>query len=195
MISTKYLVGRKFSRLIVLKDSGNRSRGRRIIWLCLCDCGNLTRVTTDDLKRGNTKSCGCLLWEVRSELGKRHTKGNLKHGDSKGVRLYRAWRNMICRCYYSKRRDYKYYGEIGIRVCGKWRKSYPPFKRWALKSGYRENLVIDRINSDGNYEPNNCQWITQAENARKSNMERKEKKEFRDEEMKVKAGYFDKEGL
>lgn len=65
-----------------------------------------------------------------------------------------------------------WYYDKGIKVCDEWI-IYSNFEKWALSNGYSDNLTIDRINSDGNYEPNNCQWITRADNARKSHIERK----------------------
>lgn len=183
MFFMKDLTGKRFSRLTVLKDSGERTQCKRIIWLCQCDCGNTSKVRTDNLKSGNTKSCGCLQREWMSCVGKKYGPkyGKLyggpgfKHGDGKGVRIYRIWNHIINRCYNSKAHNYKYYGKRGIQVCEKWRKSYLAFKEWGMKSGYQENLVIDRIDNDGNYEPNNCHWLTIVENAKKSQVERKSK--------------------
>lgn len=172
MAEAKNLAGQRFGRLLVLEDSGERTRCKRVIWLCLCGCGNIVKVRADCLRIEHTKSCGCLRREMTSELGKKHHKGNLKHGDW-GKRLYRIWQGVISRCYNSKTHDYKYYGKRGIQICDKWRRSYLAFKNWALKSGYQENLVIDRIDNNGNYEPNNCQWITQVENLKKSHLERR----------------------
>lgn len=99
-----------------------------------------------------------------------------KHGD-RWTRLYRIWSAMRWRC--SKNNKYEcaktYYGK-GIRVCDEWDKSYLKFKEWALQNGYKDNLTIDRINNDGNYEPSNCQWITLSENASKANREKKSNK-------------------
>lgn len=76
------------------------------------------------------------------------------------------------RCYYAKHEAYKRYGGRGISVCDEW-KSIKAFRDWAVKNGYRDDLTLDRINNDGNYEPSNCRWVTpraQAANRRtKSN--------------------------
>jgi hypothetical protein len=80
------------------------------------------------------------------------------------TRLYIIWNGMKGRCYRNKNRDnYKFYGEHGIKVCDEWLNSFESFRDWALSNGYRDNLTIDRIKSDGNYEPNNCQWKTMKE--------------------------------
>lgn len=84
------------------------------------------------------------------------------HGDT-GTRLHRIWQNMKARCYRKSAREYENYGGRGITVCDEWRNSYENFKEWALNNGYAEDLTIDRINTDGNYCPENCRWITNKE--------------------------------
>lgn len=84
----------------------------------------------------------------------------MKHGHS-GTRLYQIWSSMNQRC---MDMDNPYYGGRGICVCDEWG-DYPTFFEWAKTSGYRRGLSIDRINVDGNYEPDNCQWVTVAEQA------------------------------
>lgn len=93
------------------------------------------------------------------------------HGGT-GTRLYRIWQNMKARCYGKYSREYDNYGGRGITVCDEWRNSYEKFKEWALNNGYEENLTLDRIDVNGNYEPSNCQWITNKEqqNNRRDNV-------------------------
>ena len=81
----------------------------------------------------------------------------------KHTRLYNTYYSMKERCYNPKRWNYKYYGARGIRVCDEWKNDYQIFKKWAYENGYNDNLSIDRINNDGNYEPNNCKWSTEKE--------------------------------
>ena len=79
------------------------------------------------------------------------------------TRLYKAWTNMRNRCNWEKDREYQHYGGRGITVCDEWQNSFEPFMKWALSHGYNDTLTIDRINVDGNYEPDNCRWITRKE--------------------------------
>lgn len=86
-----------------------------------------------------------------------------KHNMSKTT-IYRRWTSMKARCYNEKLICYDNYGGRGIAVCDEWKNDFVAFYNWAVNNGFKPELEIDRIDNDGNYEPNNCQWITKKEN-------------------------------
>lgn len=150
------LTGKRFGRLVVLNADHKNSR-ELWYWRCRCDCGNETVVSGDKLRRGSTKSCGCLQDEIRHS-GQRRTHGMTKS------RLYYEWSNMKARCYNTKGIMYHRYGARGIRVCDEWLK-FDNFMEWALSTGYTDELTIERIDIDENYCPENCKWIPRAAQA------------------------------
>lgn len=153
--------GNKYGLLTVLSLSHYDEKRRIYFWNCKCSCGKLTVKNAGTLRSGATKSCGCLKVEINIGNKKRET-----HGFSY-TRLYRVWSAMKSRCYRKKDVGYAWYGGKGIIVCDEWKNSFDVFKYWALQNGYNDNMTIDRIDSNGNYEPNNCQFLTRAENSKK----------------------------
>lgn len=149
------LLGKKFGRLQVLRKVPSHNNSKSIYWLCKCDCGKEVEVRGSALTSGHTKSCGCYLSD-------RIIENNYKHGGY-GTRLYHIWCGMKKRCYDCTDKDYKNYGERGIKICNEWLDDFEIFQKWALNNGYQEDLTIDRINVNGNYEPSNCRWATTIE--------------------------------
>lgn len=211
------LTGKRFGKLLVINKAPT-VKGRTK-WLCQCDCGNTKIIGANELKRGETNSCGCirhqaskqrkdftnkrighltvieidkthdtkngLYWICRCDCGNYITLkvGDLSTEESKGqsnrscgcvpyghtrsrnktkgvsnTRLYKIWFGMKTRC-----KSAKNYAGKGIKVCEKWRNDFNAFSEWAFDNGYRDDLTIDRIDVNGDYEPDNCRWITNYE--------------------------------
>lgn len=159
------LVGQRFGRLTVLEASDKKQKGKcgDIYWKCQCDCGNITYVQTCNLisKTSPTLSCGCL----RKEKITKHNLSNTK--------IYKTLVSMKARCFNPKNPEYKNYGARGIKICDEWlnKSGFENFYKWSIENGYRDELSIDRINNDGNYEPLNCRWtndIMQNNNTRRN---------------------------
>lgn len=160
------LTGEKFGRLTVIKRKGY-SKSKKTQWLCKCDCGNFKIINGSDLKSNKTRSCGCLRKEKAIIVAK---STNLKHNMTHS-RPYRIWSSIKSRCYYKNNIAFKNYGGRGIKICDEWRNNFEKFYEWAIENGYKDNLTIDRINNDGDYEPSNCRWISmqKQENNRRNN--------------------------
>jgi hypothetical protein len=154
----KVEIGRTYNFLTVVKPLRKEKRVGTI-YECLCECGNVTEANATQLVRGNKKSCGCFARKVSREnmIAVHESKGRKIH-DMHGTRLHNLWRAMISRCTYVGDTNYHHYGGRGITVCDSWR-DFITFKDWALSHGYSDELSIDRIDVNGNYEPKNCQWI------------------------------------
>jgi len=95
--------------------------------------------------------------------------------NSSQTRLYKIWKGMRDRCTNPQTPIFRWYGGRGIKVCKAWQ-TFEPFRDWALKHGYQDDLTIDRINNDGNYTPSNCQWLTAAANVAKRHKDAKRKR-------------------
>lgn len=155
------LRGCTFGRLTVLRQAGPKPDGARW-WECQCSCGTLKEARGADLNRGLVQSCGCLRHELPL---KRRTHGEAAKRNPS--RLYRIWQAMRDRTTNPRASNYIYYGARGISVCRDWQ-DFAAFRDWAMAHGYADNLSIDRVNNDGNYEPDNCRWATQKQQVNNS---------------------------
>lgn len=129
------------------------------IYICP-ECNKEFSVITASVKSGHTKSCGCVRISKIT-----------KHNCSK-ERLHTIWNSIIQRCNNEKSHAFRDYGGRNISICKKWKENFLAFKKWALENGYKENLEIDRIDNNGNYEPSNCRWTTRNIQCRNTRLSR-----------------------
>lgn len=150
MRKSKY-IGQVINGLEILdisKENNNNVVRHYFIVKCV-KCGEISKKDRFTMCKGQSR-CKC-SYVNEPHIEKGHT------------RLYNAWCNMKSRCYNENHHRYRIYGARGIKVCDEWVNNYNNFYKWAIENGYRDNLTIDRIDVNGNYEPSNCRWTTQKE--------------------------------
>jgi hypothetical protein len=154
------LTGTKVGRITVLSLHGavTMSGARRRTWLCRCDCGTEWPVLGMALLSRNTTSCGCAKIEALTTHGQTHAPE------------YRVWWGMLGRCAKPNNSRFRDYGGRGIKVCDRWK----TFENFRADIGPRPDarFSIDRIDNDGNYEPDNCKWSTRSEQQRNKRLQR-----------------------
>jgi hypothetical protein len=172
--------GRKYNHLTVVKFAYSKIVGKRgdksPYYLCRCDCGNEKIVCGYCLKSGQTKSCGCQKIASSAKTLVKYNQDVENHNYHRThnhtyTRLYKIYHGMKSRCYNTNVKEYRLYGGRGIIICDEWLNNSSLFFEWAEKTGYKEELTIDRIDVNGNYEPTNCRWVTMKvqENNKRNN--------------------------
>ena len=150
----KDLSGKVFGDLTVIKQLEKNKSGKNR-WLCECRCGRYTHTITHNILSGRVTSCNsCAV--------KRGSKG---HKMSR-TKLYYVWAGIKARCYNRNNKSFHNYGGRGIVMCDDWKNDFLSFAEWSAKTGYSDGLSIDRIDVNGNYCPENCRWLTVAEQSR-----------------------------
>lgn len=155
-----------YGRLTVIERIENYktgSQGNARLWRCKCECGKFTDVISAELTRKNgrgTKSCGCLAIEVTKAT-------NTKHG-GRNEKLYVTWRDIKHRTMNPNHKSFSAYGARGIKMCDEWLNDYAKFREYVSKlpgfefafaEVYKDKWTLDRLDTNGNYEPGNLRWL------------------------------------
>lgn len=157
----KYKSGDIYGNLLITGKSFRGNNGVRYVE-AICDCGHIGFHRLKGVVYSKIKSCGCKTEENRmlsltvhgfNKVGNRHP-------------IYKAWDNMKDRCYNNNYNSYHNYGGRGIIVCAEWVNDFITFCKWAIVNEWKKGLSLDRINTDGNYEPQNCRWATDIQQGR-----------------------------
>ena len=167
------MIGQRFGKLKVVRDSGRRSDNRQIYWECLCDCGETHEVRGDMLRNGTIVQCKT----CRYKYTKVRTHGHRSVKNTSGA--YKSWTNMKTRCYNKNHVDYPKYGGRGITVYKPWNE----FKNFYEDMGDRpEGMTIERKDVNGNYVPENCKWAdkpTQGQNRTTTKLNKEKVREIK----------------
>lgn len=164
-----HLIGVKKSRLTITNyNTGLEGDKKRTFLMCRCECGKERRLTLNDFKKKEILSCGCLKLELIAKQN--YIDGRKQHSE------YQTYKAMLYRCFKPDNKYYKDYGGRGITVCERWLKDFHVFLSDMGKCP--KGLTVERINNDGNYEPDNCKWATRKEQRQNQRPRTKKKKQL-----------------
>lgn len=169
------LRGKKFGKLTAIEPLG-LNKHKEMTWRCVCDCGNEHITTSYNLRKEVSTQCLQCSFKQCGEKNRKYYLTHERPEPSNKVinstkyplitkRLRETHINMKTRCYNPNSLSYYRYGGRGIKICDEWKDNFLAFALWALDNGYRDDLTIDRIDNDGDYEPSNCHFVTYTEQA------------------------------
>lgn len=151
-------IGNRYGRLLITEEVVRKPKDYKRMVIAVCDCGKIKQYRLHHFICGKIVSCKCFQTEQVINKCKKHLL--TKHP------IYKLRRDIIVRCENKNSKAYKNYGGRGILICKEWRDSFEIFYKWCIENGWQKGLQIDRINNNGNYEPNNCRFVTAKENCR-----------------------------
>lgn len=160
--SNDFKKGHVFSRLTLTGKTyfKEASGQKRRMVEAICECGTVRDYVYDQIKRQQTRSCGCLQKDLLRETPHAKKHGLYKHP------LFKVWLGMRERCTYEKHIGFHRWGGRGIYVCAEWQDDFQAFYKWCMANGWQKGLDIDRKDNDGIYEPSNCRFVTDEVSAR-----------------------------
>lgn len=153
-------IGQEISGYKIIRKTDKKDSSNHSLYECICSfCNSVELRSIRTLKAQKGSKCSHF-----DKFG----FPNFPYNFTISSRLTRAFRRIKERCYNKDCIDYKWYGGKGVRVCDEWLYNPVNFSKWAMANGYSDDLTIDRIDSNGNYEPSNCRWISIEENSRRA---------------------------